>query len=258
MLSTKISFKTVFLISFTFLCISSCSEDSSSDDQKPNEIVVEDFANFEKDPKLIEYVDEMAINLDQRFDLPKVDLTTASRLAEIIELTETQKEELAIALGFDSSNQMEEYNQGRIKKWQQLETRFDLKNQKEDDVNEVITDVFMELIERVANKNPNKLDTSKGPMDWWCTECYIPYRNRTKERVRRRSDRAKSCLEQFELNGDDEQFFKCNTRNRRIDDVILLRNHFNMICCFYEQCGIAYIDDIYNYCEEPDEQIPTS
>ncbi len=261
MILMKNALKTIVLSSVLFAFFIACSDDSATEAQMPDEItgeetpdeetpdeevIIEDFTNFKSDPKLIEYV-EQSINALNR----QVDLETASLFEETIELSNQQHQELAIALGFDSIEQMNEYNDLRIESWEQLVKRFDLRNQNEVEINETLVDLFMEQVEQVVNRNPEQLNIGKGPMDWRCTPCYITYREKSRERRNTFHAMQEVCWDQRQEDGDLENFRKCQSRAVRINEIKLFKNHFDVICCYYNLCNIVINSNVYEICEVP-------
>ncbi|MBL0682588.1 hypothetical protein [Aquimarina mytili] len=259
MIHIKNTLKIKLISSLILAIFISCGDDSSDDmkipddtgveeviDEIPEEVVIEDFANFKNDPKLIEYVEQSINALDR-----EVDLETASLFEEIDELSDQENEELAIALGFEGTVQMNEYYDLRIESWDQLVKRFDLRNQNEVEINEILVDLFMEQVEKVVNRDPEGQNIVKGPMDWWCTPCYIPYSQRYRERRDTFHAMQKVCWDQRQEDGDLENFRKCQSRAVRINEIKLFRNHFDVICCYYSLCNIVLNSYVYEICEVP-------
>lgn len=226
-----------FLLSILILCgLISCNKDSSAEEQIPEEIMVEDFANMEKDPKFREHIKNIAITISHINDYSKV-----LQLLEESELNNMQQIELAVALGFENVVQMNAVYDQLNEEWEQLTQRFDLINQDVLIIGRLMHQTLMEIrYNRTNTAGILRKDYTNEEVHCFFEVCDPP-RQAILKPYTREVDR---CDETYGSLGEGRPaFIICHRKARQRFSALLRQSEINWVCCIYNDCDLG--DDPY-------------
>ncbi|EZH72121.1 hypothetical protein ATO12_24605 [Aquimarina atlantica] len=229
LLIKKIS-KIIILSILLFGGLISCDDDSSDEEQIPEEIIIEDFANFKDDPKFLEYMEQLVASV---LKVENADMVL--ELLEETELTDEQNIQLVIALGFETMDQMEENLNVTSENWQELYKRFDLGNQDKALINSVMVDAYVEIVLDLSNKNSsNALKNSKQD------SCLAPCFEKLVEDFEMYDNEYDRLCRIYDLFTDEgkENERQCRIRTRQKYIAEINKANLNWACCAYWTCGV--------------------
>ncbi len=236
MLFIKNVLKPIVFSCITLTSFISCSEDSSSDDQKPEEIVVEDFENFAKDSKFKEHMKNFVLVLNRIEDHEKaieiLETSGKSRLNDIHQM------ELTLALGFENTEQMNTAYDQLTEEWELLNHRFDLSNQNYVHIDNLIFHELLlnrydlDLSEVLGLK---KKELSNKELNCYNDICIPPYLYALKP-----FDTARTVCDGIDRSTTEgnKLYFECIRPIRQLFALELERADFFFACCSFYGCGI--------------------
>ncbi|PKV52063.1 hypothetical protein ATE84_4165 [Aquimarina sp. MAR_2010_214] len=245
MLHIKKTSKIILLGMLLFCALIACNDDSSEEEQVPEETIIEDFANFAEDPKFLEYMEQMIGSVDKVVDSDK-----ALQLLEEVQLTDQQNLQLAKTLGFDTILEMDEVYNEIVQKMSQLYLRFDLENQEATEIDKIINDIYvLALIDRYTKST----EMSKND-DLCLIHSCLPEYNEGIEPFTSVVD-AKCGMYNVSIPEEAEKMRLCRLRLSKKYSALRNQARVNWDCCAYLKCGIIVPpvvgDGVTGHCGTP-------